>query len=128
MPDSNKVMRGLQFCEYEYCETSDEDCPYKRENNCKQKLIRDTIEEIKQLKSITAIRKGRQARMKNFDEMTVKELCELSQKNQVKIAVRFEPDGCGKINTTLMVHPWKEHEPFCPHGTPIVYVKGKEDE
>lgn len=57
MPDSNKVMRGLQFCEYEYCENSEEDCPYKREKNCKQKLIRDTIEEIKQLNSITAIRK-----------------------------------------------------------------------
>ena len=64
--------------------------------------------------------------MKSIDEMTIKELCELSSEKKVEIEIRLEPNECGGINTTFTVQPWEKYEPFCPHGTPIVYVKDKE--
>lgn len=65
---------------------------------------------------------------KSFDEMTVDELCRLAHEEQVQIEVRIEPDGYGRTDITFTVQPWEKYEPFCPHGTPIVYVKGKEGE
>ena len=61
----------------------------------------------------------------NFMEMTIKELCELSHEQQVEIELRIEPNEYGRENAVISVRPWEKYEPFCPHGTPIVYVKEK---
>jgi len=65
--------------------------------------------------------------MKAIYEMSIKELCEYAHEQQVQIELRIEPDGYGRNNTTFTVQPWEKYEPFCPHGTPIVYVSGKKE-
>lgn len=65
--------------------------------------------------------------IKGFYDMDIKELCELAHEKQVQIEFRIEPDGYGREQTTFTVQPWEKYEPFCPHGQPIVYVKGKDE-
>lgn len=51
------------------------------------------------------------------------ELIKLSRKQKVQIEIRFEPDGYGKANRTMIIQPWEEYTPYCPHGVPIVQVR-----
>ena len=66
--------------------------------------------------------------MKDFSDLTLKEISEIVAKEQVRYELRIEPTGYGNSNITVTVEPWEQYDPKCPYGTPVVYVKGKKEE
>ena len=66
--------------------------------------------------------------MKDFNDLTLKEISEIVTKEQVRYELRIEPTGYGNTNITVTVEPWEQYDPKCPYGTPVVYVRGKKEE
>lgn len=65
---------------------------------------------------------------KLWKDMTLAELSQEAREKRVRIEINLEPNGCGQTRESVTVEPWEPYEPTCPHGMPIVYVKGKKAE
>jgi len=60
--------------------------------------------------------------MKDFNDLTLKEISEIVAKEQVHIELRIEPTGYGHSDITVTIEPWEQYNPKCPYGTPVVYI------
>jgi len=65
--------------------------------------------------------------VKDLNDLTLKEISEIAAKERIRYELRIEPTEYGGINTTVTIEPWEPFDPKCPYGTPVVYVKGKQD-
>ena len=61
-------------------------------------------------------------------EITIAELIDKAQAEKVRIEIEIIPDGYGLTTERINIEPWVPFESKCPYGTPVVYVKGKEEE
>lgn len=65
--------------------------------------------------------------MKDLNDLTLKEISEIVAKGRVRYELNIEPTGYGNSNTRVTIEPWEPFDPKCPYGTPIVYVKDKQE-
>jgi len=66
--------------------------------------------------------------VKDFNDLTLKEISEIVAKEQIRLELHIEPTEFGSNNTTTVtIEPWEPFDPKCPYGTPVVYVKGKQE-
>lgn len=66
--------------------------------------------------------------VKDFNDLTLKEISEIVTKEQVRYELHIEPTEYGGSNITVTIEPWEQFDPKCPYGTPVVYVKSKKDD
>ena len=65
--------------------------------------------------------------MKDFNDLTLKEISEIVAKDRVRYELRIEPTEYGSNDMTVTIEPWEQYDPKCPYGTPVVYVKGQQE-
>jgi len=65
--------------------------------------------------------------VKDFSDLTLKEISEIVAKERVRYELHIEPTEYGGSDTTITIEPWEPFDPKCPYGTPVVYVKDKQD-
>ena len=63
------------------------------------------------------------AKPRDLMDLSADELTKMARKEKVEIEIRFEPDGYGKVNRTMIIQPWEEYHNYCPQGLPIIHVK-----
>lgn len=66
--------------------------------------------------------------VKDLNDLTLKEISEIVAKEQVRYELYIEPTGYGGSNTKVTVEPWEPFDLKCPYGTPVVYVKDKQED
>jgi len=65
--------------------------------------------------------------VKDLNDLTLKEISEIATKERIRYELRIEPTEFGSNNITVTIEPWEQFDPKCPYGTPVVYVKGKQE-
>ena len=65
--------------------------------------------------------------VKDFNDLTLKEISEIVAEKQIRYEVHIEPTGYGSSNITVTIEPLEQFDPKCPYGTPVFYVKGKQE-
>ena len=65
--------------------------------------------------------------VQDLSDLTLKEISEIVAKKQVRYELHIEPTGYGSSNITVTIEPWEPFDPKCPYGTPVVYVKDKQE-
>ena len=65
--------------------------------------------------------------VKDLNDLTLKEISEIVVKDQIRYELQIEPTEYGSSNITVTIEPWEQFDPKCPYGTPVVYVKGKQE-
>lgn len=61
-------------------------------------------------------------------DITIAELMDKAQAEKLRIEIEIQPDEYGRPIERISIEPWVPFESKCPYGTPVVYVKGKEQD
>ena len=65
--------------------------------------------------------------MRDFSELTLKEIAEIVRDNKLRYELTIEPNGYGGNIIKVEVEPWEKFEPNCPYGIPVAYVREKKE-